>query len=61
MKKQTSSSSSSSVNGKSPKDSQVTMTEIVLPSDANALGTIFGGKIMAWISVHQLGHGFVTC
>ncbi len=27
------------------------MTEIVLPSDANALGTIFGGKIMAWIDI----------
>lgn len=36
---------------KSPKDSAVTMTEIVLPSDANALGTIFGGKIMAWIDI----------
>jgi acyl-CoA hydrolase len=29
----------------------VTMTEIVLPSDANALGTIFGGKIMSWIDI----------
>jgi acyl-CoA hydrolase len=36
---------------KSPKDSTVTMTEIVLPSDANALGTIFGGKIMSWIDI----------
>ena len=27
------------------------MTEIVLPSDANALGTIFGGKIMSWIDI----------
>ena len=27
------------------------MTEIVLPSDTNALGTIFGGKIMSWIDV----------
>lgn len=36
---------------KTPKDSSVTMTEIVLPSDANALGTIFGGKIMAWIDI----------
>lgn len=37
--------------GKAPKDSAVTMTEIVLPSDANALGTIFGGKIMSWIDI----------
>jgi acyl-CoA hydrolase len=27
------------------------MTEIVLPSDANALGTIFGGKVMSWIDI----------
>lgn len=37
--------------GKSPSDSTVTMTEIVLPSDTNALGTIFGGKIMNWIDI----------
>jgi acyl-CoA hydrolase len=36
---------------RSPKDSAVTMTEIVLPSHANALGTIFGGQIMAWIDI----------
>ena len=27
------------------------MTEIVLPSDANALGTIVAGKIMSWIDI----------
>ena len=27
------------------------MTEIVLPGDTNALGTIFGGKVMQWIDV----------
>jgi len=37
--------------GKNPKDSVVIMTEIVLPSDTNALGTIFGGKIMSWIDI----------
>jgi acyl-CoA hydrolase len=36
---------------KSPKDSVVIMTEIVLPSHANALGTIFGGQIMSWIDI----------
>jgi acyl-CoA hydrolase len=36
---------------KSPQDSAVTMTELVLPSDTNALGTIFGGKIMSWIDI----------
>jgi acyl-CoA hydrolase len=27
------------------------MTEVVLPGDTNALGTIFGGKVMQWIDV----------
>src|SRR5436190_8230591 len=36
---------------KSPQDSTVIMTEIVLPSDTNAIGTIFGGKIMSWIDI----------
>lgn len=38
-------------NRKSPKDSAVMMTEIVLPSHANALGTVFGGTIMSWIDI----------
>src|ERR1700760_4750903 len=37
--------------GKSPSDSAVTMTELVLPSDTNALGSIFGGKVMSWIDI----------
>ncbi len=37
--------------GKAPRESAITMAEIVLPSDANALGTIFGGKVMAWIDI----------
>lgn len=37
--------------GKTPQQSAVMMTEIVLPSDTNALGTIFGGKIMSWIDI----------
>ncbi len=31
--------------------SRVEMTELVLPGDANALGTIFGGKVMQWIDI----------
>lgn len=31
--------------------SQTSMTEIVLPQHANALGTVFGGTVMAWIDV----------
>ena len=34
-----------------PGDSRVEMTELVLPGDTNALGTIFGGKVMQWIDV----------
>jgi acyl-CoA hydrolase len=37
--------------GKSPSESYTSMTQIVLPGDANALGTIFGGKIMSWIDI----------
>jgi acyl-CoA hydrolase len=37
--------------GKFAKESSVQMTEFVLPSDTNALGTIFGGKIMSWIDI----------
>ena len=31
--------------------SYVEMTEIVLPSHANAIGTAFGGQVMAWIDI----------
>jgi acyl-CoA hydrolase len=31
--------------------SAVQMTEIVLPSYANALGTVFGGQVAAWIDI----------
>lgn len=30
---------------------QAEMTEIVMPSDANSLGTCFGGRIMSWIDI----------
>ncbi len=36
---------------KSPDSSAVTMTQIVLPSHANALGTVFGGTILSWIDI----------
>jgi acyl-CoA hydrolase len=36
---------------KSVRESQVQMTELVLPSHTNALGTIFGGQVMAWIDI----------
>lgn len=37
--------------GKTVSESKTTMTEIVLPSHTNQLGTIFGGQIMSWIDV----------
>lgn len=42
---------SPSASPKSPAESATEMTEIVLPSDTNALGTIFGGKVMSWIDI----------
>lgn len=37
--------------GKRPSESAVTMTEMVLPSDTNVLGNIFGGRIMSWMDI----------
>lgn len=34
-----------------PDKRPVKMTEIVLPSHTNALGTIFGGVVMSWIDI----------
>ena len=39
------------VAGKPSRESRVEMTELVLPGDTNALGTIFGGKVMQWIDI----------
>ena len=36
---------------KSQADSRTQMTEYVLPQHANALGSVFGGQIMAWIDL----------
>jgi len=36
---------------KSASESVVEMTNLVLPSHTNALGTIFGGVIMSWIDI----------
>lgn len=35
----------------SPSASAIEMNELLLPSHANALGTAFGGTIMAWVDV----------
>lgn len=36
---------------KSPRDSFTEMTELVLPQHGNAIGTAFGGTVLAWIDV----------
>jgi acyl-CoA hydrolase len=42
---------SAALDAKPVRDSRVEMTEIVLPSHTNQLGTIFGGQLMAWIDI----------
>ena len=39
------------LNPKSPTESAVIMTELVLPQHTNALGSIFGGVVMSWIDI----------
>lgn len=36
---------------RTPARSRCEMTELVLPGDANALGTIFGGRVMQWVDI----------
>jgi acyl-CoA hydrolase len=36
---------------RSVRDSQVTMTELVLPNDTNQLGNLLGGRLMHWIDI----------
>jgi acyl-CoA hydrolase len=36
---------------KRAKDSEVIMTELVLPQHTNAIGSIFGGVVMSWIDI----------
>lgn len=36
---------------KTPSDSLVTMTQLILPQHTNPLGTAFGGVIMSWIDI----------
>ncbi|NVJ06849.1 acyl-CoA thioesterase [Myxococcus sp. AM001] len=36
---------------KNPKDTEVVMTQLILPPDANNLDAAFGGKVMQWIDV----------
>jgi acyl-CoA hydrolase len=36
---------------KTPKDSAVTMTELVLPNDTNTFGNLMGGRLMYWMDI----------
>lgn len=36
---------------KHPKESEVTMTEMVMPNDTNTLNNLMGGKLMHWMDI----------
>jgi len=36
---------------KTPKDSHITMTELVLPNDTNVFGNLMGGRLMYWMDI----------
>ncbi|HET9057200.1 MAG TPA: acyl-CoA thioesterase [Chitinophagaceae bacterium] len=36
---------------KKPSDSQVVMTELVLPNDTNTFGNLMGGRLMYWMDI----------
>ena len=37
--------------GKRPSETEVSMTELVIPNDANILGNVLGGRVMHWIDL----------
>jgi acyl-CoA hydrolase len=39
------------VKNKSPRESAVEMTELVLPNDTNLLGNLLGGRLMHWMDI----------
>jgi acyl-CoA hydrolase len=39
------------MNGKTPTQSMVEMTELVLPNDTNLLGNLLGGRLLHWIDI----------
>ena len=39
------------IKGKTPSESAVEMTELVLPNDVNLLGNLLGGRLMHWIDI----------
>lgn len=49
--KKTSKNPKSNLAGKRPRDSEVNMTQMVLPQHSNASGTVFGGTLVSWIDI----------
>jgi acyl-CoA hydrolase len=39
------------LNAKYPADSEIIMTELVIPNDANILGNVLGGRVMHWMDL----------
>lgn len=39
------------MSAKSPRDSEVIMTELVLPQHTNDMSTVFGGMVMSWVDI----------
>jgi len=39
------------MNGKTPKESKATLTEIVLPNDTNNLNNLMGGRLLHWMDI----------
>lgn len=39
------------IKAKTPKESEITMNELVLPNDTNLLGNLLGGTLMHWIDL----------
>lgn len=37
--------------GRSPRESETIMTELILPQHTNSLGTVFGGVVMSWVDI----------
>lgn len=41
----------SHVNAKKPSESEIIMTELAIPNDANILGNVLGGRVMHWMDL----------
>lgn len=37
--------------GKTPRETEVKMTELVLPNDTNLVGNLLGGRLMHWVDI----------